>query len=520
MFRKHLFRLSVGWLLCVMMVLAAGCSGSSDSAKSGTASTGLKDLVVAIGTDASTLDPHLCTDSATEVINKNIYNNLVRFDTNMKIAPDLATEWKLADDGVTWTFKLRQGVTFHDGTPFNAAAVKFNIERVLDPKTASARRSVLAMIKSVEAVDDATVKIITSYPVGSFLYQLAHPVAGMVSPAAAAQHGQKLGLNPCGTGPLKFVKWVPGEKLEFVPFEKYYEGAPKVKTLTWSIVPEDSTRAMLLESGQIDVALRLPVTDVARLRSNKDIAITTTPTIMTMYIALNNQKGPLKDVRVRQALNYAVNKTSLVNDVIGGFAVVADSVIPPGVGGYAGIGAYPYDPAKAKELLAQAGYPNGFEITLWTPVGRYLMDKQVAEALQAQMANVGVKMSIRTWDFQALMAEVKKGQFDSVLLGWSASTADADQAMYPVFESTQWPPNSNRAFYKNSTVDQLLNGAKKEMNPAKRADMYKKAQQQIMDDAAWIVLFYPKQSVAYRSNITGIDVLPTEHMLFVRVEKK
>ena len=155
--------------------------------------------------------------------------------------------------------------------------------------------------------------------------------------------------------------------------------------------------------------------------------------------------------------------------MVDGYATVADSVIPPGVWGYARIGAYPYDPAKARKLLAEAGYPNGFEFTLWTPVGRYLMDKQMAEAIQAQMAAVGVKMKIQTWDFQALMSEVKKGQFDAVLLGWSASSADADQAMFPVFESTQWPPNSNRALYRNATVDKLLNDAKKEVNPARRA---------------------------------------------------
>jgi peptide/nickel transport system substrate-binding protein len=500
----------LNWLLCLMLALAGGFAPAA----------GYKDLTVGIGTDASTLDPHLCTDSATEVINKNIYNNLVRFDHNMKLVQDLATSWSMAKDGLTWTFKLRPGVTFHDGTPFNAAAVKFNLERVLDPRTASARRSVLAMVKTVEAVDDLTVRIVTDYPCGSFLYQLAHPVAGIVSPTAAAKWGvQKFGLNPCGTGPLKLVKWDSGEKLEFAPFAQYWEGAPKFKSLTYSIVPEDSTRGLLLESGQLDVAFRLPVTEAARLAGNKQVGFITTPTIMTMYVALNNQKGPLKDPKVRRALNLAVDKAAIVHDVVDGMAVVADSVIPPGVWGYSPIGAYPYDPAQAKRLLAQAGYPNGFEFTLWTPVGRYLMDKQMAEAIQAQMAAIGVKMKIQTWDFQALMAEVKKGQFDAVLLGWSASSADADQAMFPVFESTQWPPNSNRALYKNAKVDQLLIGARKETNPRKRAAMYKDAQKDIMADAPWILLCYPKQSVAYRAGVTGVDVLPTEHVMFAHASK-
>ena len=506
-------RWRAGCAMALALALAFFCGGTAHAAVG-------KDLVVGIGTDASTLDPQLCTDSATEVINKNIYNNLVRFDSSMKLLPDLATSWSLAKDEVTWTFKLRQGVTFHDGTPFNAAAVKYCFERILDPRTASARRSVLAMIKAVEPVDDYTVKITTDYPCGSFLYQLAHPVAAMVSPTAAAKWGvQKFGLNPCGTGPLKFVSWEPAEKLEFAPFDRYWEGAPKFKSLTYSIIPEDSTRALLLESGQIDVAFRLPVTEVQRLNGNRSIGLITTPTIMTMYVALNNQKGPLKDPSVRMALNLAVNKASIVHDVVDGMATVADSVIPPGVWGYASIGAIPFNPAEARRLLAKAGYPNGFEFTLWTPVGRYLMDKQMAEAIQAQMAAVGVKMKIQTWDFQALMAEVKKAQFDSVLLGWSASSADADQAMFPVFESTQWPPNSNRALYKNAAVDQLLRDARKEVKPAKRAAEYKEAQKLIMADAPWILLLYPKQCVAYRAGITGIEVLPTEHVLFARTVK-
>ena len=510
-------RLVTVLFFCFIANLIAGCLISSElNDRSGQR----KNLIVALGTDASTLDPHRCTDSATEVINKNIYNNLVRFDSKLKIIPDLATEWKQADDGVTWTFKLRKNVVFHDGTNFDAEAVKYNINRILDYKTGSSRRSVLDIIKSVEVADAYAVKIVTRYPRESFLYQLAHPVAGMVSPTAAEKYGvEKLGLNPVGTGAFKFVKWLPDEKLEFAAFDKYYEGVPKVSSLTFKIVPEDSSRVMLLESGQVDVAVRLPVNDVARLKRNQNIAMTTTPTIMTMYIALNNQKAPFNDPQVRLALNHAVNRNALVNELVSGSAVVADSVVPPGVRGYSNIGAYAYDPHMAKQLLNQAGYPDGFEFTLWTTEGRYLMDKQVAKAIQAQMQAVGVQMNIRTWEFQALMSEVKKGQFDAVLLGWSASTADADQALYPVFESSQFPPMANRAFYKNNEVDELLSNAKTEPDQLKRDEIYKQVQQIVMDDAPWIPLFYPIQTVAYRANISDIEVLPTEHMLFSRIRK-
>lgn len=497
-------------LLVLGSVMLAGCGGTSGSGQR---------LVVAIGTDASTFDPHFCTDSATEVLNKNLYNNLVRFNADMKIVPDLATKWEVSPDGLTWTFELRQGVKFHDGTDFNAEAVKKCLERVLDPNTGSPRRSVLAMIKSVEAVDTHKVKITTSYPCGSFLQQLSHPVAAMISPAAIEKYGKDLSRNPVGTGPFKLKEWVSGDRITMEANPQYFGGAPKVKELVFRVVPEDASRVMLLESGQVDVALRVPVVDLDRLSKNKDISLIRTPTVMTMYVALHNQRGPLQDVRVRQALNYAVNKEVMVRDVVGGLGVVADAPISPATWGHAAIGAYPYDPDRARKLLADAGFADGFDIELWTPVGRYLMDRQLAENLQAQLAQVGVRVKIRQWEFQALMAEVKKGQFDMVLLGWSPSTGDADQGLYPVFHSSQWPPNSNRAHYKNTDVDRLLEQAKEETNEEARRQLYAQAEKIIMDEAPWIFLFYPEQVVATRAGVKGLEVLPTEHILFANVTR-
>ncbi|MDR2931859.1 MAG: glutathione ABC transporter substrate-binding protein [Oscillospiraceae bacterium] len=527
-------------LAMALIITLAGCNGgdsgspSSDASQSAVSadssqaqssptdapSDELKDLIVATGTDASTLDPHLCTDSATEVINKNIYQNLVRYTAEMEIVPELATEWTTSEDGKTWRFTLRDDLKFHDGTDFNAEAVKINFERILAEETASPRRSVFAMIESVTVVDPTHVDILTSYPCGSFLQQLCHPAGGMISPAAIETHGiENLGQNPCGTGPLMLKEWTPGEKLVFDIFQDYYAGAPKVKSVTMNIVPDSSTRAMLIESGQCDVALRLPVTEIERLRGDANLTVTEGSTVMTMYIALNNTKGALQDPNVRRALNLAVDIDSIVKNVVSNFSEAADSVISKHTWGHASIGAYPYDPEQAKQLLKDAGHEN-LEITLWTPVGRYLMDIQVAEAIQAQLADVGVTLNIQQWEFQALMEEVKKAEFDAVLLGWSPSTADADQGLYPVFHSTQHPPQSNRALYSNADVDTLLEQAREEVDATKRADLYKQAQQIIMDDAAWLLLYYPNQALVTTKDVSGIELIPTEHMLFANVEKK
>lgn len=497
-------------LLVATMLGAGGCTP---------AATVAQELVVATGTDASTFDPHFTTDSATEVLNKNIYNNLVRFNDQMQIVPDLATKWDVAQDGLTWTFELRQGVKFHDGTNFDAHAVKAVLERVLNPEVGSPRRSVLAMISGIVVVDAHKVQLVTSYRCGSFLQQLAHPVGAMISPAAIEQYGKDLARNPVGTGPFKLTEWVSGDKIVMERNTAYFDGAPRVEKLVFRIVPEDATRAMLLEAGQVDVALRLPVTDLNRLRQNKDLTVIETPTVMTMYIALNNTRGPLADPRVRQAMNHAVDKNIIVRDIMEGMAIVADAPISPATWGYASIGAYSPDLAKARQLLAVAGYPNGFEVELWTPVGRYLMDRQIAENLQAQLAQVGINMKIQQWEFQALMSEVQKGQFDMVLLGWSPSTGDADQGLYPVFHSTQWPPRSNRAHYSNPEVDSLLERAREAVDPVLRLSLYQQAQQLIVNEAAWIFLHYPKQAVVTRSAVRGLEVLPVEHVLFTKVTK-
>lgn len=344
-------------------------------------------------------------------------------------------------------------------------------------------------------------------------------MAAIISPTALETYGEEYSSHPVGTGPFKFVEWKIGEELIMERNEEYFDDPPQVAKVYFRVVPEDATRSLLLESGSADIAMRLPVTEVERLEGNADISLSESDTVMTMYVALNNNKGALKDTRVRQALNYAVDKSIIVNDILGGLATVADAPISPYTWGYASIGTYSHDVEKAKQLLAEAGYADGLDLELWTPVGRYLMDTQVSENLQAQWAEAGINVKIRQWEFQALMSEVKKGEFDMVLLGWSPSTGDADQGLYPVFHSSQWPPASNRAHYNNATVDKLLEDAKVEVDSDKRAELYKEAQQIITDEAAWTFLYYPKQALAYRSNVSGIEVLPTEHILLEDVVK-
>ena len=479
-----------------------------------------KQLIVLTGADASTFDPHFCTDSATELFNKNIYSNLTRFNSKMQIEPDLAVSWSTSDDGLQWTFNLRPNVTFHDGTELTANDVKASFERILNPETGSPRRSVLSSIQKVEVKDALTVVLHTQYPTGALVQFLAHPAAAIISSSALEKHGKELSKNPVGAGPFKFKEWKLGEEIVLERFEKYYDGAPLVQNVHFRIVPEDSVRALLLQSNQADVALLIPATEVKRLSSDPNIKTLEVTSVMTYYYALNCTKPILSDVRVRQALNYALDVDLIVGGILEGQGEVADAPLSKLTWGYSPTKKYPYDPEKAKALLAEAGYPNGIELELWHTVGRYMMDVQINENAQAQWAKAGINVKIRQWEFQALMDAVKKGVHDMVYLGWSPSTGDADQALYATLHGSQWVPQSNRALYKNATVDKLLDAARVEVDPAVRAGLYRETMTILMEECPWVFMFWPKEVLMYRSTVDGLEFLPTQHLLLGKVTKQ
>ncbi len=501
-------------LVVSMAVVTAGSFGVAPAAPVA------ERLIVLTGADASTFDPHFATDSATELFNKNIYSNLTRFNAKMQIEPDLALSWNTSADGLEWTFRLRPNVMFHDGTKLTANDVKSSFERILNPEVGSPRRSVLSSIQKVEVKDALTVVLHTKYPTGALVQFLAHPAAAVISSAALKTYGRDLAKNPVGTGPFKFKEWKLGEEIVLERFENYYDGEPMVRNVHFRIVPEDSVRALLLQSKQADVALLLPVTEVKRLSSDPNIKTLEVTSVMTYYYALNCTKPKLSDVRVRQALNYALDLDLIVGNILEGQGEVADAPLSKLTWGYSPIRKYPYDPEKAKALLAEAGSPNGIELELWHTVGRYLMDVQINENAQAQWAKAGIKIKIRQWEFQALMEAVKKGVHDMVYLGWSPSTGDADQALYATLHGSQWVPQSNRALYKNAAVDKLLADARVEVVPAVRADLYRQAMTIIMNECPWVFMFWPKEVLMYRSNVDGLVFLPTQHLLLGKATKQ
>jgi len=469
-------------------------------------------LIIAQGTDPTNLDPALATDSPSATVNSHIFETLFELTPEGTIEPNLATGYTVSADGLTWTLDIRQGVTFHDGTPLTAAHVKASLDRFIDPANAYTFRFLLSRIQEVSVTGDHQVQIKLASTFAPLLAHMTH------SSTAIVMTGLDLDVTPVGTGPFSFVSWERGQRVELARYEGYWGEKPGIAGLRFLAVPESTTRMALVETGEAHVSVRVPPQDIARLNANPNVTVQNVSSLRTIYIFFNHSMAPMTDKRVRQAINYAVNKEEIAEFVLGGAVRVSDAPVSPGVFGYTPVGDYNYNPERAKSLLAAAGYPNGFDITLYSPNGRYLQDIQISEAIQSQLAEVGINATIETLEWAAYLAKTNVPAADNEvpmgMLGWGTVTGDADYGLYALFHTDQHvPAGSNRSFYSNGIVDALLDEARSNSDPAVRETMYNDAMKIIWEDAAWLFLHSETQLVAVRDNVEGLVIHPTERYL-------
>jgi ABC-type transport system substrate-binding protein len=493
-------------LLIVLLATSAGAQKTGGT------------LTIAQGVDAVTLDSHLVVDAPTFTVTSHIFETLFEYTPDGKIVPHLAESYTVSTDNLVWTLKLRKGVKFHDGTALDAEAVKYNLDRVLNPETKSTYRFLISRITKLEVVDASTLRLTTDKPFAPMLAHLTHGAIAIQSPAAMQKHGKDYINFPTGTGPFKLKEWVRGDRLVLSRNPDYWGNKPFVNEVVFKPVPEGGARVALIETGAAHAIVRVPPRDAPRLAGSRDVEVVNTPSVRTIYIAFNVLKPPFTDVRVRQALNHAVNKQAVVQHILAGVGRPSDAPISPGIFGYRPISAYEYDVAKAKKLLGEAGHPNGFKTELYCPTGRYLNDIQVCEAVQAQLREVGVDAAIKTMEWAAYLEITKKGPEESVvpmfMLGWGTVTGDADYGLYALFHSSQWTPAGQaRNFYKNPKVDELLDRGRNVANPAAREAAYKEAMELIMKDAPWLFLHAESQLSAVRKNVKGLIVHPVERLM-------
>lgn len=509
--------------LSAAMLFLSGCGGgtttesaaSGDTASAGesgeaTASGG-KDFIYCCGTEPTTLDPHLVNDNATARASGQIFETLVYRDTDSSIQPGLAESWTTSEDGTVWTFKLREGVKFHDGETFNAEAVKYNIERLQDPETAAPKASVVDMVASVDVVDEYTVAFNLTEPSGVFLAQISSYTTGMMSPKAAEEYGEAFGQNPVGTGPLKLESWDYGSSLVMTRFDDYWGEKATVDSVTFRIVPEDASRVMMLKTGDADIVQGIPPIQIAELETDENVKVLIETGYRTIFLGMNSTVEPLNDVRVRQAVNYAIDRESIIQNVMRNVASYPDSFMVSNVidNSAQGLGCYEYNPEKAKELLAEAGYSDGFSLTLSTPEGRYPMDRQVAEVVQAMLMEVGINAEINVLDWGAYSEQATAGQHQFFLLGMGCPTGDPEFNLYMNF-GTGAPQNYSR--FSNATVDQLLEEQATILDVEERKEVMYQIQEELKNDACGAPLYYEQQTYGCGADIDGLIIYPDENV--------
>lgn len=474
------------------------------------------DIVIATAVDFITMDPADANDTLSGSCQRTMMEGLFGFDDQMKVIPLLATEYTANEQATEFTIKLREGVKFTDGALWNADAAIANLNRLADQTQGLKRNSLFKIIKENVKVDENTIKIVLSEPFGAMINTLAHPAALMVSPLALEKYGKDVKSNPVGTGRYVFKEWTPGVSLTVTRNDEYWGGASDFTSITFKPVTESGSRIAMLQSGDADFIFPVPTEHMETLKADANITVSAIPSIITRYITLNVEKEPFNNPKVRQALNYAMDKDAYGKIVYNGLVDKMDSLIAPNVQYYSGQTPYEFNIEKAKALLTEAGYPNGFETTLWT--SNTTTSVKAGQFIQQQYAAIGVNVKVEAMETATLDSKLtgypqgtpgKDAGVEMYLIGWSPSTGDADWGLRPLAAAESFPPVSyNMSYYNNPEFDAYVYEALKTADPAKRAEAYKVAQKIVWDDAPMVFLTVDQTTFASRNNITGFCILP------------
>ena len=474
-------------------------------------------LVYAAGTDVQTLDPQLIADIPTSRIVMHIYETLVAQDPDGRIGPMLALLWTTSADGLGWTFQLRPGVLFHDGSAFDAAAVKASFDRLRDPTTGAPRRSVLDPIASIDVVDAGTVRLVTRAPFAPLLATLSSYNLAILSPARIMAQGPKLREAPSGTGPYRLEKWEPGERITLARNDAYWGEKGLLNSIEARVVPEDSARTLLLLSGQADVITGIPTAMLPRLQSSASVKLLRKTGYRTIYVGLNMALKPFDNLRVRQAVAHAIDVKALLSGVLRGVGSLGGGLESPAINGAARLPPTPFDPALARQLLAEAGYPEGFSTSFYVPTGRYTADRQLGEAIQAQLAAVGIKVALQTPEFGALTAALDaRNKVPMFLLGKGSPTGDLD---FTAGLTVSSKGSINYSNLSDPAIDALIAEQRGTLDPERRRVLLLDIQQRVYAAMPVVVLFYEDQVFATRAGVHDVALWANEFVSFKRAWK-
>ncbi len=506
--------LAVG-IVAIAMLSAAALSPVAAQTPSGV-------LVVGQIAEPKSMDPATVTAVNDFRILVNMYDGLTRYkDGSLEVEPALAESWTISEDGTVYNFKLREGVTFHDGTPFDAEAVKYNFDRMLDENHPDHDTGPFPLsfffgaIEETRVVDSHTVELHLDEPYAPLLSNLAYPTGLMVSPTAVRQHKQDYGRNPVGTGPFKFRVWESNRQVALERIEDYWDGAPPLRGVVFRPIPDANARVSEMLSGGIDLMVEVPPDNVATFADSPDFTLHEQAGPHLWFLILNLKEEPFDDKRMRHAVNYAIDKKALVENVLQGTATVATGPTPAAFAwAYnEALEPYPHDPEKARRLIEEAGH-TGDEITFYvTESGSGMLDPvAMGTAIQANLAAVGLEAKIETYEWNTFLGKVNPGLEGKAAMAEMAwMTNDPDTLPYLALRSDAWPEKGgfNSGYYANPEVDRLLEAARTSTDQEERARLYREMQEIVYEDAPWAFIANWKQNAVTSKRVENFRLQPS-----------
>jgi peptide/nickel transport system substrate-binding protein len=459
-------------------------------------------IKVLMSTEFADLDPAEAQGEQSMVM-YHVYCRLYTFDDNMNPVPDLVASETISPDQRTWTLKLRSGAKFHDGTPVDAEAVKYTIERML--RQTGSGRLLFTPIVDVKVVDDDTVALTTAAPFPALRANLASPNAGLISPAADKRLGNRFGVEPVSCGPYAFKSWTRGSNITLERFDGFYGPRPPYSEIVFDFVPDVSTRLFMMMRHEGDVGLRFGPVEAEQLKAGKvDVKEINGRTILYQ---LNEATAPTNDLRVREAINYAVDKEAIIKNVLHGGGTVAHSVLSSDTFAAKPIGTYEYNPDKAKELLKEAGVKDP-KLTLYSTQHRYFNDDLVAQAIAGYLRAVGFQVDVNLFgDWASYVDRVGKLDFNLYTLSWGSSTGDPDRVLEALFDSKRAGKTWNFGAFADPAIDKMINEGSSTVDDGKRKAIYGEIQEKLFADAPWLFMYRTVSYMALSDKIGTMHVL-------------